>query len=86
MRGHLHIKELGGNDWELTRLTPAHRSFLPYERSLFNALFITSNPIPVKTALAFMGRIGEEFRLPLCPMGEGNKEKLKKALKDYGLI
>jgi hypothetical protein len=39
VRGHLHIKELGGNNWELTRLTPAHPSFLPYERSLFSALF-----------------------------------------------
>jgi hypothetical protein len=33
-----------------------------------------------------MGKIAEEFRLPLCPMADGNKDKLKKTLKDYGLI
>jgi 4-hydroxy-tetrahydrodipicolinate synthase len=53
---------------------------------LHGAMFIETNPIPVKTALSLMGRIGEEFRLPLCPMADANKEKLKKALKDYGLI
>ncbi len=53
---------------------------------LHGAMFIETNPIPVKTALALMGRIGEEFRLPLCPMADANKDKLKKALKDYGLI
>jgi len=49
-------------------------------------MFIETNPIPVKTSLALMGKIGEEFRLPLCPMSDANKETLKKALKAYGLI
>lgn len=53
---------------------------------LHSLMFIETNPIPVKTALALMGKINEEFRLPLCPMADANKEKLKKALKDYGLI
>jgi 4-hydroxy-tetrahydrodipicolinate synthase len=53
---------------------------------LHSFMFIETNPIPVKTALALMGRIGEEFRLPLCAMSDANKEKLKKGLKDYGLI
>ncbi len=53
---------------------------------LHGPMFIETNPIPVKTSLALMGRITEEFRLPLCPMADTNKEKLKKALKDYGLI
>ncbi|HEX9113797.1 MAG TPA: 4-hydroxy-tetrahydrodipicolinate synthase, partial [Nitrospirota bacterium] len=53
---------------------------------LHGPMFIETNPIPVKTSLALMGRIAEEFRLPLCPMADANKEKLKKALKDYGLI
>jgi 4-hydroxy-tetrahydrodipicolinate synthase len=53
---------------------------------LHSLMFIETNPIPVKTALAMMGKIGEEFRLPLCPMADANKDKLKKALKDYGLI
>jgi 4-hydroxy-tetrahydrodipicolinate synthase len=53
---------------------------------LHGMMFVETNPIPVKTSLAMMGRISEEFRLPLCPMADANKEKLKKALKDYGLI
>jgi len=53
---------------------------------LHGAMFIETNPIPVKTSLALMGKITEEFRLPLCPMAEVNKEKLRKSLKDYGLI
>jgi len=53
---------------------------------LHGAMFLETNPIPAKTSLALMGRIAEEFRLPLCPMADANKEKLKKALKDYGLI
>ena len=53
---------------------------------LHSFMFIETNPIPVKTSLALMGKIAEEFRLPLCPMADANKDKLKKALKDYGLI
>jgi len=53
---------------------------------LHSLMFIETNPIPVKTSLALMGRINEEFRLPLCSMSDANKDKLKKALKDYGLI
>jgi 4-hydroxy-tetrahydrodipicolinate synthase len=50
------------------------------------AMFIETNPIPVKTALAMMGRIQEEFRLPLCEMSPANKEKLRKVLLDLKLI
>lgn len=50
------------------------------------AMFIETNPIPVKTALAMMGKIKEEFRLPLCEMAPANREKLKKILKDLKLI
>jgi len=53
---------------------------------LCQAIFYETNPIPVKTALALMGKIGDEMRLPLAPMGAANLEKLKKALSDYGLI
>ena len=51
-----------------------------------SAMFIETNPIPAKTALAMMGKIKEEFRLPLCEMSEANREKLKKTLKEFGLI
>lgn len=50
------------------------------------AMFFETNPIPVKTALAMMGRIQEEFRLPLCEMAPANKEKLRKVLADLKLI
>jgi 4-hydroxy-tetrahydrodipicolinate synthase len=53
---------------------------------LNTAMFIETNPIPVKTALAMMGKIQEEFRLPLCEMSPANKEKLRKALADLKLI
>lgn len=53
---------------------------------LMNINFIESNPIPVKTALALMGKIKEVFRLPLISMEEKNKEKLKEVLSSHKLI
>lgn len=51
-----------------------------------SAMFMETNPIPVKTALAMMGKIEEEFRLPLCEMSKANKEKLKEVLKSAKII
>ncbi len=53
---------------------------------LCKAMFFETNPIPVKTSAALMGLIGDEMRLPMCPMGSANLEKLKTVLTDYGLI
>lgn len=53
---------------------------------LMDVLFIETNPVPVKIALAMMGKIEADLRLPLCGLSEGNEAKLKKALVDYGLI
>jgi 4-hydroxy-tetrahydrodipicolinate synthase len=53
---------------------------------LFLALFFETNPIPVKEALAMMGKIDGELRLPLSPMAAEPREKLARAMKDYGLI
>lgn len=53
---------------------------------LMEALFIEVNPIPVKAALALMGKIKYEYRLPLCKMAEANFEKLKKVMVNYALI
>jgi 4-hydroxy-tetrahydrodipicolinate synthase len=53
---------------------------------LCQAMFFETNPIPVKTSLALMGKIDGEMRLPLCAMAPANLEKLKKTLKDYGLL
>lgn len=71
--------------WEKGDIEKARK--LHYELEPLNtAMFIETNPIPAKTALAMMGKIREEFRLPLCEMSDANKDKLKKTLKDYGLI
>lgn len=53
---------------------------------LIESLFIEVNPTPVKAALALMGKIQYEYRLPLCKMSEGNLEKLRKVMINYGLI
>jgi 4-hydroxy-tetrahydrodipicolinate synthase len=53
---------------------------------LMNINFIESNPLPVKAALALMGLIQENFRLPLVPMEEKNRPALIKVLKELNLI
>jgi 4-hydroxy-tetrahydrodipicolinate synthase len=53
---------------------------------LMDAMFIETNPIPVKAALAMMGMISYELRLPLCRMSKANEEKLEKTLSTYGLL
>ena len=53
---------------------------------LFKDLFIETNPIPVKAALAMMGLIAEEYRLPLVPMNAANRTKLKVTLKGVGVL
>jgi 4-hydroxy-tetrahydrodipicolinate synthase len=50
------------------------------------AMFIETNPIPVKTTLSLMGMISNELRLPLVGMKEENLNYLKKIIKDFGLI
>jgi 4-hydroxy-tetrahydrodipicolinate synthase len=59
-----------------------HYRLLP----LIKAIFIETNPIPVKTAMGLMGLCEPDLRLPMCSMLPENLEKLKKALKEYGLI
>ena len=58
-----------------------HYKLLP----LNEALFLETNPVPVKRALALMGKIELGFRLPLCEMSKSNLDKLKSVLKNYGL-
>ena len=53
---------------------------------LVSVLFIETNPIPVKTAMALMGLCNGSLRLPMCEMEEANLAKLKQALKTYGLL
>jgi 4-hydroxy-tetrahydrodipicolinate synthase len=51
-----------------------------------NAMFVESNPVPVKTALGLMGKCSGEVRLPLCPMSDANKGKLTAIMKEHQLI
>ncbi|HEY8240950.1 MAG TPA: 4-hydroxy-tetrahydrodipicolinate synthase [Kiritimatiellia bacterium] len=53
---------------------------------LFTDLFIDTNPVPVKAALAMMGKIQETYRLPLCETTEANKKKISECLKELKLI
>jgi 4-hydroxy-tetrahydrodipicolinate synthase len=53
---------------------------------IFQAMFVETNPIPVKESLYYMGMIEKEFRLPLCPLSEASRGILKEALKDFGLL
>ena len=59
-----------------------HAHFHP----LFRDLFIETNPIPIKTALALAGRISGEFRLPLCEMNPANEAKLLATLRGLNLV
>ncbi len=70
----------------------AHRDMdgaaaLHYELMVLNeAMFIETNPVPVKTALALMGKMSGELRAPLAHMSEDHVEELKTVLKQYALI
>ncbi|MCK5236035.1 MAG: 4-hydroxy-tetrahydrodipicolinate synthase [Deltaproteobacteria bacterium] len=55
-------------------------------QALHRVMFVETNPIPVKTALAIMGKVAEEFRLPLTAMQGENRKKIEDALKKYGVI
>ena len=58
-----------------------------YELLAINkAMFIETNPIPVKTALFMMKKIKAEFRLPLCGMKQENADKLRAVLRESGII
>ncbi|MCB9771964.1 MAG: 4-hydroxy-tetrahydrodipicolinate synthase [Candidatus Omnitrophica bacterium] len=70
------------NSGKIDEAQKIHYKLLP----LLKALFIETNPIPVKAAMALMGLCSSEIRLPLCEMSQSNHEDLKKALNDYGLI
>src|SRR3989338_738024 len=66
----------------LSKAEQLHNKMLP----LVNALFIDTNPIPVKIAMGLLKMCSPELRLPLCEMSDENLAKLKAALKSYGLL
>src|SRR5271157_2090742 len=67
---------------DIKRAQQMHHKLVP----LIDALFIETNPVPVKAALSMMGKIAYDVRLPMYKMSEGNYEKLKGVMKSYGLI
>ncbi|HEX7961523.1 MAG TPA: 4-hydroxy-tetrahydrodipicolinate synthase [Terriglobales bacterium] len=68
------------NDWTTAR--KLHSKYLP----LVQALFIESNPMPVKAVLAMMGRIEESYRLPMVPVKSQTRERLKTVAEEAGLL
>jgi 4-hydroxy-tetrahydrodipicolinate synthase len=68
------------NDWTTAR--KLHRKYLP----LMQANFIESNPMPVKAVLAMMGKIGENYRLPMVPVKPETRAKLEKIASQAGLL
>jgi len=68
------------NDWEKARTL--QKRFLP----LMQANFLESNPGPVKAVMAMMGRIEENYRLPMVPVKKETKAKLEKIAVDAGIL
>jgi len=78
MAGMIDAFEAG----DIDRARQLHDKMIP----LIDALFIETNPVPVKAALSMMGKIDYDVRLPMYKMSDSNYEKLKKVMSDYGLI
>lgn len=68
------------NDWKKAR--QIHRKYLP----LMQANFLESNPMPVKTVVAMMGRVDEVFRLPMVPVKRETRVKLQQIASEIGLL
>jgi 4-hydroxy-tetrahydrodipicolinate synthase len=67
---------------DLAAARELHMKLLPW----FRAAFIESNPLPVKAAMAMMGRMKNVLRLPLVPMNESNSDAVKSALRTAGAL
>ncbi|OLB93104.1 MAG: 4-hydroxy-tetrahydrodipicolinate synthase [Candidatus Rokubacteria bacterium 13_1_40CM_68_15] len=69
-------------DGDFKRARELHYKLYPLAR----AAFLETNPIPIKEAMAMAGMLEPEFRLPMCRMADGNRERLRAILKPYGLV
>ena len=69
-------------DGDIKECRRLHEKYL----RLMKIMFCEVNPIPVKTSLSLMGLCSSEMRLPMCEIGEENRERLKGTLKEYKLI
>lgn len=70
------------NKGNLKKARELHYKILP----LAKAMFVETNPIPIKTAMELVGLCSGDLRLPLCSMNDENLKKLQSALRDYGLL
>jgi 4-hydroxy-tetrahydrodipicolinate synthase len=70
------------NSGNIKEAIKIHYQLLP----LIKAMFIETNPIPVKTAASLLGFCNLEFRLPMCCLSSQNKIKVEQALKDFGFL
>ena len=68
---------------ELAAARRLHQKMFPLAHAL---LALETNPIPIKAALAMTGRITEEMRLPLCPLGDEHRRELQSLLTTHGLL
>jgi len=67
---------------DIKRARELHYRLFPMAR----AAFLETNPIPIKEAMAMAGMLEPEFRLPMCRMGEANRETLRGIVRQYGLV
>lgn len=67
---------------QIRKASQLHAKYYP----LFKDLFIETNPVPIKAALAMKGLIQEEYRLPLVPMSAASRAKLRATLKACGVL
>lgn len=67
---------------DIKRARELHYRLFPLAR----AAFLETNPIPIKEAMAMAGMLEPEFRLPMCRMGDANRETLRGILRQYGLV
>ena len=82
MPREMHELAAAGLAGDFERAREIHFKMLP----LMRALFIETNPIPVKQACAFMGKCSNEVRMPLTPMSPAPAERLRSVMKELRLI
>jgi 4-hydroxy-tetrahydrodipicolinate synthase len=82
MPREMHELAAAGLAGDFERAREIHFKMLP----LMRALFLETNPIPVKQACAFMGKCSNEVRMPLTPMSPAPAERLRGVMKELRLI
>ncbi len=68
-------------DFDMAAACTQHLRLFP----LFRAIFVETNPIPIKAAMAMAGMIRDELRLPMCPLSDKHRPMLAGLLKEFGV-